>query len=278
MNHSFGLAALSVLELTPPGMVSCAADAGFACVGLRLIPATDEEVRHDIVGDTPLVRETRHRLADTGIAVLDVEIFRLKPDTDVRDYRAALETAARLGAREALVAGNDPDETRLIERFAQFCDLAREFGIAGNLEPMPWTDVKTFADGARVVEAAGRENAGVLIDALHFDRGGSRIADVASVPPGRLRYLQLCDAPAERPADVAGLLHQARAERLMPGDGGLELAGLLRAVPSDLPLSLEIPMQSLARTVPAIERARRMLARARTLVASVDADAGRHAP
>jgi sugar phosphate isomerase/epimerase len=278
MNHSFGLAALSVLELTPPGMVSCAADAGFACVGLRLIPATDEEVRHDIVGDTPLVRETRHRLADTGIAVLDVEIFRLKPDTDVRDYRAALETAARLGAREALVAGNDPDETRLIERFAQFCDLAREFGIAGNLEPMPWTDVKTFADGARVVEAAGRENAGVLIDALHFDRGGSRIADVASVPPGRLRYLQLCDAPAERPADVAGLLHQARAERLMPGDGGLELAGLLRAVPSDLPLSLEIPMQSLACTVPAIERARRMLARARTLVASVDADAGRHAP
>jgi sugar phosphate isomerase/epimerase len=278
MNHSFGLAALSVLELTPPGMVSCAADAGFACVGLRLIPATDEEVRHDIVGDTPLVRETRHRLADTGIAVLDVEIFRLKPDTDVRNYRAALETAARLGAREALVAGNDPDETRLIERFAQFCDLAREFGIAGNLEPMPWTDVKTFADGARVVEAAGRENAGVLIDALHFDRGGSRIADVASVPPGRLRYLQLCDAPAERPADVAGLLHQARAERLMPGDGGLELAGLLRAVPSDLPLSLEIPMQSLARTVPAIERARRMLARARTLVASVDADAGRHAP
>ena len=58
MTHPIGLAALTVLELSPPDMVSCAADAGFDCIGLRLIPATAEEVRHAMVGDTPLVRET----------------------------------------------------------------------------------------------------------------------------------------------------------------------------------------------------------------------------
>jgi sugar phosphate isomerase/epimerase len=266
MAHPIGLAALTVLELSPPDMVTCAAEAGFASIGLRLLPPTAEEIQHPMVGDTPLVRETARRLADTGIPVLDVELFRLKPDTDVKGYRAALETGARLGAREVLLAGNDPDEARLTDTFAAFCDVAREFSLGASLEPMPWTDVRSFAQGARIVAAAGRDNAGIVIDPIHFDRGGSRAEEIAAVPIARLRYMQLCDAPAERPTDTETLLHQARAERLMPGDGGLDLRGILRAVPPDLPLSLEIPMRALSRTMPALERTRQMLAKTRRLL------------
>ena len=265
-----GLAALTVLELAPPDQVRCAADAGYSCVGLRLLPATLDEPQRPMVGDTPMVRETRRTLEDTGIDALDIEIFRLRPDTDVAAYRPALETGARLGAREALVAGNDGDEARLTDNFGQFCDLAAEYGIGANLEPMPWTDVRDFAQGARIVERAGRDNAGLLIDPIHFDRGGSTASEIAAVPAKRLRYLQLCDAPAERPRDTASLLHQARAERLMPGDGALDLRGVLQAFPRDRPLSLEIPMQALARTMPAAERARRMLAKTRHLLDSLD--------
>lgn len=99
MAHPIGLAALTVLELAQPERVSCAADAGFDWVGLRLLPATGGEAQHAIVGDTPLVRETARRIAGTGMRVLDIEIFRLRPDTAVTDYRAALETGARFGAR-----------------------------------------------------------------------------------------------------------------------------------------------------------------------------------
>ena len=266
MAHPIGLAALTVLELSPPDMVSCARDAGFDSIGLRLLPPTVEEVQHPMVGDTPLVRETVKRIADTGMRVLDIELFRLKPETRVADYRAALETGARFGASEALLAGNDPDEARLIERFAAFCDLAAEYGIAANLEPMPWTDVKTFAHGARIVAAAKRDNAGVVIDPIHFDRGGSHATEIATVPTARLRYMQLCDAPAERPRDTETLLHQARAERLMPGDGGLDLRGILRAVPPDIPVSIEIPMRTLTQSMPALERTRQMLAKTRRLM------------
>jgi sugar phosphate isomerase/epimerase len=264
------LAALTVFELVPPDMVSCAADAGYDFVGLRLLPASDEEIRHPIVGATPMVRETARRLAESGIRVLDIEIFRLKSDTRPSDYRAALETGALFGARNALISGNDPDERRLTERFGEFCDLAAEFGIAGNLEPMPWTEVRNFAQAARIVAAAGRANGCLLVDAIHFDRGGSRAEEIARVPREHLRYAQLCDAPAERPRDVAGLLHQARAERLMPGDGGLDLVGILSALPRDIPLSLEVPMRTLAKTMPAVERARRILDKTRALLRRLD--------
>ncbi len=269
MTRPIALAALTVLELAPPDQILCAAEAGYGYVGLRLLPATAEEPQRDMVGDGPLVRETRRRLDATGVRVVDIEILRLKPDTDVARYRPVLETGARLGATEALVAGNDPDESRLVDNMAALCDLAAAYGIGVNLEPMPWTDVRNFAAAARVVERVGKPNAGVLIDPIHFDRGGSEASEIAGVPSGRLRYLQLCDAPAARPSTVAELLHQARAERLMPGDGGLDLRGILAAAPADVPLSIEVPMRTLAQTMPAVERARRMLDRTHALLRAV---------
>ncbi|MFO1311695.1 MAG: TIM barrel protein [Burkholderiales bacterium] len=269
MPRIFSLSALTVLELPPQDMVACARDAGYSHVGLRLVPATPDEPSYDTVGDTPVVREILARLGDTGIATLDVEILRLKPETRVPDFLPVLETAARLGARHALVAGNDPDEARLTDNLAALCDLAAPLGIAPCLEPMPWTDAKDFAQAARIVGNAGRDNAGVLIDPLHFDRGGSVASEIAKVPRSWIRYVQMCDAPAERPTTLDGLLHHARAERLLPGEGGLDLAGILRAIPGDTPISMEIPQATLARTVPAVERARRALEATKRLLATL---------
>lgn len=251
------LSALTVLELTPPEMVDCAAQAGYSHVGLRLLPATDTEVHYDLIGDTPMIREIRARLRGTGVRVLDIEILRLKPDTDIRTYQAVLETGAELGARFVLVAGNDPDEARLTDRFGALCDLALPLGLKPYIEPMPWTDAKNVAQAGRIVTAADRANGGIIIDPIHFDRSGSSLADIAALPAELFGYMQFCDAPAERPQDVRGLLFQARCERKFPGEGGLDLAGLLNALPPDIPLSLEVPTEELAKTVGALERAKR---------------------
>src|SRR5882672_9970850 len=271
MSRPISLAALTVLELTPPQLVSCAAEAGYSHVGIRLLPATPTEPQYDIVGDTPLLREVERRLADTGVKVLDAEIFRLKPDTRVGDYEAAIATAARLGASELLVAGNDPDQSRLIASFAAFCDLASSYGLGADLEFMPWTDAKDLTQAARIIERAGRDNAGMLIDPFHLSRSRSRIEDIATIPPSRLHFMQFCDVPAAIPPTMEAILAEARAERLFPGDGGVDLLGLLRAVPRDLPLSLEVPTLTLAKTVGATERARRALAGTRALLARLDA-------
>ncbi|MFL9932315.1 sugar phosphate isomerase/epimerase [Paraburkholderia sp. RL18-103-BIB-C] len=257
-SRALSLSALTVLELSPPQMVECAAQAGYDFVGLRLLPATDHEVRHEIIGPTPLKRETLARLRDTGIKVLDVEILRLKPDTDVRVYQPMLDTAAEFGARYVLVAGNDPDEARTAERLAQLCDLAAPLGLSPSLEPMPWTDVKDITQGARILRATARPNTGLIVDPIHFDRAGSSTDALRALPREYFGYVQFCDAPAERPADLDTLLFQARCERLIPGEGGIDLAGILRALPDDLPLSIEVPTQQWARTAPALERARKL--------------------
>ena len=55
----------------------------------------------------------------------------------------------------------------------------------------------------------------------------------------------------------------------MPGDGGLDLKEILRALPAGLPLALEIPMQKLAASVHAVERARRIRVKTEALLANL---------
>ena len=209
--------------------------------------------------------------ADTGVAVLDVEIFRLRPGNRIADYEAAIATAARLGAGELLVAGNDPVEARLVDSFAALCDLAGRYGLGVGLEFMPWTDAQDLAQAARIVDRSARANAGVLIDPFHLSRSRSRIEDIAAIPPQRLRCMQFCDVPAAIPPTMEAIIAQARAERLFPGEGGVDLLGLLRAVPRGIPLSVEVPTHTLTKTVGATERARRALAATKRVLAQLEA-------
>jgi len=276
VNRPISLAALTALELSPPDLVSTAAAAGYTHVGLRLIAATPNEPQHPMVGDTPMVRETRARLDATGVQVLDVEILRLKPDTKVEhDYRPAIETGAWLGAKHLLVAGNDADEARLTDRFAELCDLAARYGMAAHLEFMSWTDAKDLPQAARIVERAARPNGCILVDAFHLSRSHSRVDDIARLPASRFRYAQLCDAPAAVPATTEDILFEARAERRFPGEGELDLVALVRALPAGIPLALEIPTHTLAKSTTALERARLALAGARGVLARAEHDAPR---
>ncbi|MCA6112663.1 hypothetical protein J6497_36885 [Bradyrhizobium sp. CNPSo 4026] len=106
---------------------------------------------------------------------------------------------------------------------------------------MPWTAVKNAKAALRIATNAGEPNGRVLVDALHAARSATTLNDIASLPRHLLSYAQLCDAPAGIPATHEALIHTARGARLLPGDGGIDLRGLVHALPEDLPLSLEIP-------------------------------------
>ncbi len=251
MSRKIGLAALTVLELAPPEQVSVAAKAGYTHVGLRLIPVANQTLpKFDM-------RDLERRMADTGIKVLDVEVFRLDPQTNVNDFEKTLELAGRLGATDLLAHGADSNEKRLKDRIAALDELAGRYGIAVNIEPMPWVEVSTVKMAKRAIEGT---SAAVLVDAIHFFRENNSFADLKTVPH---RYMQMCDARAGRPADVQELIRQARGDRLFPGEGALDLKGLLAALPADLPISVEIPY---AKPMPPLERAERALAATQSLL------------
>ena len=249
LKQQIGLAALTVLELPHLEQISVAAQAGYSHVGLRLIPVAGQPFQHAFDA-----AEVEKRLADTGVRVLDIEVFRLAPQTKVADFEPTMATAARLRATDLLVHGADPLESRLVENWGALCELAARYGLAANLEPMPWVEVSTVAKARRIIELAGRRNAAVLPDAIHFFREANSLDELADT---KTRYVQLCDAHAEKPADMDEIIRQARSDRLFPGDGGLDLKGLLRALPAGIPISLEIPVSE---KMAPLERARRALA------------------
>lgn len=263
----FSLAALTVLDLAPPEMIEVAARCGYDAVGLRLLPATPDGIAYRLMDDEPLFRETLRRMQATGVSVADLEVVAFRPDTDVAAFTPFFEAGARLGAKHILVAAYDPDLARFSDRYRQFCEVAAKHGLTADLEFMPWTSVPDLKTAMRIVAEIDHPNAGILVDALHFDRSQSRIEDLRSIPAKRLHYWQICDGPAERPTTTEALIHAAREERMFPGEGGIDLMALARALPGSLTISIEVPTVQLARTVDAETRARRALAAGRAVIA-----------
>lgn len=253
--RSLSLAALTVLDVSPPEHVRIAALTGYSHVGIRLLPATPDDPDYNMLGDTPTVRETLAALRDTGIRVSDVEIVRLTPDFNLDALRPFLETAARLEAQQVLVAGNDDNLRRCADNLARLAQAGEDYGLTMNLEPMPWTHLPTLASAQKLIAASGQHNVGILVDAIHFWRAGESLDALRALAPQQLNYMQLCDAPARIPTDTGELIYQARCARRVPGEGELDLRGLLAALPPTLPVSLEVPLDGAQGALPAQQRA-----------------------
>jgi sugar phosphate isomerase/epimerase len=234
---------LTLLDIAPPDFVVLAAEAGFDAVGLRVAPATAGESPWPMSPGSRMLAETVARCGDTGVTVLDTETIRLTADTGLASAEPVLETAAELGARYLIAIGEDPELSRLSERFSQLTAMAVPYGIRPVIEFMAYKTVRTLDDALAV--AAQSDGGGVLLDALHIQRCGADIRQIARVDPALLGYVQLCDAPLEPPDGDAAT--EARTNRLLPGEGALPLTDLLSAVPAALPVAVEAPRLSLRR-------------------------------
>ena len=91
-----GLAHLTALELSPPALVTEAARAGFAAVGLRLVPATTSGPRYPTRVGTESHRALKQILTAEGVRVSDIEFIQLTPEIDVQAVAGVFEAAADL--------------------------------------------------------------------------------------------------------------------------------------------------------------------------------------
>lgn len=260
--ETVSLAQLGMTDEGPIAMIEAAAAAGFKAVGLPLRSGALRPLRTKIVGDPGMIRAIRSACAATGVGVFDVEALVLGHEPAPDALRETFETAAELGASRVSCLGYEPSRGpgamapgAEAERFARLADTAAEFGLLVGIEFMAFRSIPSLGAAAHLLAETGAPNGRIVLDALHVQRTGATVEQVAALPPRFVSHLQICDAAALAPP-LDALAEEARGARLLPGDGVIPLRALIDALPEGTPLSLEIPVADLL-PLPVAERARR---------------------
>lgn len=251
--HLLSLAAGALPEFPPDQIVAAAAEAGFPASGIWCDTKT---------WTAATTRAVAQRLRDRGVIPLDIEVVWIQPGRRVAgDALRLIEIGGELGARNVLIVSANPDPADTKHQFAELCERAQRAGMRAVLEFLMIAQVRTLAQALEIVTAVGHAAGGVLVDALHLARCGALPEEVGRIPRARLPYAQLCDGPAALQApDFRAYLADAMDGRLAPGEGELPLRELLRALPEDVPLSLEVRSQRYRERHPdPVERARAIL-------------------
>jgi sugar phosphate isomerase/epimerase len=264
----FSLAHLTVMGCPPPEMIYVAARAGYDYVSLRTIfMGLPGEPDYGLAANAALLKKTRRALDATGVRLHDIEVARVHDGVDARKYVPEFAVAAELGARAVLSSIWSADRAFSLDKFGEICDLARPFGLTVDLEAVPIAAVRDLAGALDVLRTVGRDNAGLMVDTHHFHRARDKAADLAAVPREWFHFAQICDAPGEIPSDREEMIHVLREARLYLGEGGIDVADILRQIPR-VPYSIELPHLERAHEMGYAEHAFRCLESARAYLAA----------
>lgn len=259
-----GIEFICVLGMPPIEFIRLARKLDVANISLASQPFTTNPHGYpawNLLEDRSLVRETKAALADNGVSVSLGEGFLIREGMDLATLAPTLDLFAELGAP----VGNAVSLTGSAETFGRFAQMAAERGLRATAEFLPLMPPASFAEALAYVDACGQNNAQVLVDAMHFFRGGSKVEELAAADPARIGYVQLCDVPMPARTGDYGL--EALEERLAPGQGDLPLAQFVQALPPGITIGLEVPetRKALAGIGP-IERLEPVIAAARRLL------------
>jgi len=266
MATQYSLAHLTVLGCPPPEMTYIAARAGYDFVSIRpILMGLQGEPDYALADNPTMMKQTRKALADTGVKLHDIELARIYDDMHPSKYLPAMEVAAELGGRAVLSSIWTQNLEYAIEMFGQVCDLAKSFGLTVDLEYVPIAGVRSLAGAVEVLRAVNRDNAGLMVDTHHFQRAGDRVEALDGLPQGWFHFAHLCDAPAEIPTDRAELVRIMREGRLYLGEGGIDVASILKHMP-EMVYSIELPNLAYVREKGYAEHAFRCLETTREYV------------
>lgn len=259
MTRQFSLAHLTALGCNPAELTYIAARAGYNFVSIRPIGlGTTGEPQYPLAEDKTMFRQTKAALNETGIKLLDIEMVRIVEGVNPSVFLPAFEVAAELGGRHVLTTVQTDNRNFAIENFSELCELAKPFGLTIDLEFITWYNVSTLKDAADIVGAANCENGGILLDTLHFNRSKAKLEELDVIPPNWFHYAHACNASKEIPTTKEGLIHTAREERLLLGEGDIDVAAIINRIP-EIPYSLEIPHDQRAKELGYEEYAKRCL-------------------
>ncbi|MEO9189735.1 MAG: TIM barrel protein [Acetobacteraceae bacterium] len=195
--------------------------------------------------------EVRRIAEGLGLAIFLYQPFRdfeAMPDAQrVRNLERAerkFDVMEALGTDLVLVCSNTQpgaidDDRRAAADLAAMAERAARRGLRVGYEALAWgRHVKRWAHAWKIVRAADHPALGLIVDSFHTLALEDDPAEIATIPAGKLFFVQLADAP-KLAMDV---LSWSRHFRDFPGQGQLPVGDFLRAVLASGyrgPLSLE---------------------------------------
>ncbi|MEV5811305.1 bifunctional sugar phosphate isomerase/epimerase/4-hydroxyphenylpyruvate dioxygenase family protein [Streptomyces mutabilis] len=211
-----------------------------------------EIFENDLLASPLTPEEIRARCADLGLTidlyqpVRDIEALPEEEFTAaLRRARHKFELMRRLGADTVLVCSSvSPhalaDDALAAEQLSRLAGLAEDHGVRVAYEALAWgRHISTYDHAWRVVESADHPALGTCLDSFHILSRGSDPKGIEDIPGEKIFFLQLADAPLL----AMDVLQWSRHYRCFPGQGGFDVAGLVRHVLRagyEGPLSLEV--------------------------------------
>jgi sugar phosphate isomerase/epimerase len=182
------------------------------------------------------LREMKQIFDDNGIQHIELEFLTdwfldgdRKFKSDIQKKKL-LKAAEVLGARHVKVGDFSREETampRLIEAFAELCHEAAENGTRIGFELMPFAMIDTLKDSLTMIEAAGAENGGIVLDLWHIVKLGIPFDEVAAIPLQYLVSVELNDGTFEAPWS----LHEDTINhRRLCGEGEFNIKGFVECL------------------------------------------------
>lgn len=248
MNRQFSLAYLTTPGIDPVEQIRIAKESGYDFVSLRTIPMhLPGEPEFLLHKDEKLFQATRQALKDYDMKLMDIELARIRPDLNIAEYEPAFEKAAELGGTDVLGSIWTRDRSFYTDQVGQVAEMAQKFGLTYNVEFLPWAGVRNLQEAITLVDSLNCSNLYIMVDTLHAGRAGVTAEELRRTDPKYFHFIHLCDGPAGRDGDPVLdnikdelMLHTAREARLYPGEGVMDIAGMVKALPV-LPLSIELP-------------------------------------
>ena len=251
MTRVLSTAHLTAIELSPPELVHAGAHYGLNSVGVRVHPATSTESSYPMTPGSDMVLATQQACDESGVKILDIEVFGLAPHINREAWLPVLEVGQQLGASILNVVGTDSNLDRFRDNLGVLVQDAQNFGIRPSMEPISYQALSSFETARKIAAETG---AGIMVDTLHVFRSGTQLSVLAELPPNVVTVIQLCDGlwaePTELDESVAMPLGQsvggaprefeARAYRRIPGAGEFPLNKVLELFP-EAPVSIEVP-------------------------------------
>lgn len=242
MTRKFSLAYLTIPGTDPVSQIEIAAKAGYDFVSLRPIPMhLPNEPLFQFDKDPKLFNDIKKALKENDIKLMDIELARVREDLNIEEYESAFSAAAELGATDVLSSIWTQDKEYASEKFSRICDIAAKYSLRVNLEFVTFSSVVSLQCSLDVLEKVKKDNAYIIVDTLHAHRSHVTAEDINKIDKNKIGFIHLCDGPKDIPSlEDPRMIGVAREGRLYPGEGGIDLKGMLLAIP-DKPISIELP-------------------------------------